>query len=152
MFVCLLEIELGEIVVYMFDVCVVEYMLLLIFEWDVVVVVKFVVQKEVCWVCDGLGYWVFLVDGYYVGWGGFQKEGDEWDYGLVLWLDVFGFGVYILKKVLVFVVVDVCILFVIFFLLLLCKNLGVFKWFGVIFVGEIEYDGVIFLKFRLEMQ
>ena len=59
---------------------------------------KFVTKKEEYWVRDGLGHWAFLVDGTYVGWGGFQKDGDEWDFGLVLRPGSFGLGRRITKN------------------------------------------------------
>lgn len=45
---------------------------------------KVIAAKEACWGRDGLGHWAILHDGEYAGWGGFQREGDDWDFGLVL--------------------------------------------------------------------
>lgn len=45
---------------------------------------KIVAAKEACWERDGLGHWAILHDDGYAGWGGFQREGEEWDFGLVL--------------------------------------------------------------------
>lgn len=41
-------------------------------------------MMDACWARYGLGHWAFLAEGRHVGWGGFQREGDEWDFGLVL--------------------------------------------------------------------
>ena len=78
------EIAPDEIVAHMSDPRVGEHLPLLTSEWDQVAVAEFVAAKEQCWARDGLGHWAILVNGEYAGWGGFQKEGDEWDYGLVL--------------------------------------------------------------------
>ena len=45
-------------------------------------VTEFVAAKEECWDRDGLGHWAILSNNRYIGWGGFQKEGDEWNFGL----------------------------------------------------------------------
>ncbi|WP_298983027.1 GNAT family N-acetyltransferase [uncultured Roseibium sp.] len=134
----------------MSDPRVAEHMPLLTFEWDTAAVAKFVAQKEECWSRDGLGHWAILSDGRYVGWGGFQKEGDEWDFGLVLKPDAFGLGTRISKKALEFAIADKRIPFVTFLLPPTRKNLGALKRIGARCVGEVEYDGAKFLKFRLE--
>ena len=85
----------------------------------------------------------------YVGWGGFQKEGDEWDFGLVLRPDSFGLGTRILKKAIEFAVLE-RIPFVTFLLPTSRKKLGAFERLGAKFVTEIEYEGEKFLKYRLE--
>ncbi|WP_298817716.1 GNAT family N-acetyltransferase [uncultured Roseibium sp.] len=144
------EIESAEIESHMSDPRVAEHMPLLTFEWDAAAVAKFVAQKEKCWERDGLGHWAILSDGRYVGWGGFQKEGDEWDFGLVLRPDAFGLGTSISKKALEFAKADERIPFVTFLLPPSRKNLGALKRIGARCVGEIEYDGAKFLKFRLE--
>jgi len=144
------EIEPAEIAAHMSDPRVAEHMPLLTFEWDAAAVTKFVAQKEACWARDGLGHWAFLSDGRYVGWGGFQKEGEEWDYGLVLRPDAFGLGIRISRQALDFAVADARIPFVTFLLPPSRKNLGALKRLGAVCVGEIDYDGATFLKFRLE--
>lgn len=146
------EIEPAEIIAHMSDPRVAEHMPLLTFEWDAAAVTKFVAQKEACWTRYGLGHWAFLSDGRYVGWGGFQKEGEEWDFGLVLRPDAFGLGVRISKMALDFALADARIPFVTFLLPPSRKNLGALKRLGAVRVGEIEYDGATFLKFRLETE
>ena len=117
--------------------------------WDTEMAKKFVEKKEEFWARDGLGHWAFLAEGQYVGWGGFQKEGDEWDYGLVLRPDSFGLGRRISKKALDFAVADDRIPFVTFLLPPSRKNLGALKRLGAAYVGEVNYGGAKFLKFRL---
>lgn len=149
-FARLSEIEPAEIAAHMSDPRVAEHMPLLTFAWDDAAVRKFVAQKEECWDRDGLGHWAILSDGRYVGWGGFQKEGDEWDFGLVLRPDVFGLGTRISRQALEYAIADERIPFVTFLLPPSRKNLGALKRIGAKFLEEIEYDGARFLKFQLE--
>lgn len=146
------EIDPSEIIAHMSDPRVAEHMPLLTFEWDEVAVAKFVATKEEYWSRDGLGHWAILLNYKYVGWGGFQREGDEWDYGLVLKPTSFGLGTRISRKALAFAVADERIPFVTFLLPPSRKNLGALKRLGAIFVDEIEYDGSTFLKYRLKTE
>ena len=151
-FARLSEIEPTEIAAHMSDPRVAEHMPLLTFEWDAKVAAGFVAKKEECWARDGPGHRAFLLDGRYVGWGGFQKEGDEWDFGLVLRRDAFGLGARISRKVLDFAIADDRIPFVTFLLPPSRKNLGALERLGARQVSQIEYDGAKFLKFRLETE
>jgi hypothetical protein len=99
---------------------------------------------------DGLGHWAILSGGRYVGWGGFQKEGDEWDFGLVLQPDAFGLGARISRQALAFARADDRIPYVTFLLPPSRRNLGALERIGARQVGEIDYDGSRFLKFRLD--
>ncbi len=151
-FVRLPEIDPGEIIAQMSDPRVAEHMPLLTGEWDSVAAARFVATKEASWDRDGLGHWAILDNGEYVGWGGFQKEGDEWDYGLVLKPEAFGLGTRISRKAIEFAIADERIPFVTFLLPPSRKNLGALDRLGARFVAEIEYDGARFLKYRLETQ
>lgn len=151
-FTRLSAIEPDEIMNHMSDPRVAEHMPLLTFEWDRDAVTKFVAAKEECWERDGLGHWAILADGEYVGWGGLQKEGDEWDFGLVLKPGSFGLGTRISRKAIAFATADERIPFVTFLLPPSRKNLGALARLGAKFVGEIDYDGEKFLKYRLETQ
>lgn len=141
--------EESEIVTHMSDPRVAEHMPLSTFEWDAAAVANFVAQKEECWARDGLGHWAILANNQYAGWGGFQKEGNEWDFGLVLRPEAFGLGLRVAKKAFEFAVSDERISFVTFLLPPSRKNLGALERFGAVPVGEVEYDGARFLKFRL---
>ncbi|MEM8976551.1 MAG: GNAT family N-acetyltransferase [Pseudomonadota bacterium] len=149
-FARLSEVDPDEIMAHMKDPRVAEHMPLLTFEWDKNAVVKFVAAKEECWSRDGLGHWAVLSDNVYVGWGGFQKEGNEWDFGLVLKPDSFGLGIRIAKKAIEFANADERISFVTFLLPPSRTKLRALERFGARFVDEIEYDGSKFLKYRLE--
>ena len=151
-FVRLTDISPDEIIAHMSDPRVAEHMPLLTSEWDRNAVAKFVAAKEDYWRRDGLGHWAILCNGRYVGWGGFQKEGDEWDYGLVLKPGSFGLGARIAKEAIEFAIADERIPFVTFLLPPSRKNLGGLARLGARFVEEIELDGAQFLKYRLDTE
>jgi hypothetical protein len=149
-FVRLTEVPAADILGHMRDPRVAEHMPLLTMPWTEETVAAFVAAKDACWTRDGLGHWAFLADGTYVGWGGFQKEGDEWDFGLVLRPDHFGLGVKIAKKALDFARKDARIPYVTFLLPPSRRHLGALRRMGAQQVGDILYEGNRFLKFRLE--
>ncbi|MEM8916609.1 MAG: GNAT family N-acetyltransferase [Pseudomonadota bacterium] len=149
-FARLSEIQPDEILDHMSDPRVATHLPLLTSKWDAAAVDKFVAQKEASWTRDGLGHWAILSNGRYVGWGGFQMEGDEWDFGLVLRPDAFGLGARIAKKAIEFAIADDRIPFVTFLLPPSRKKLAALKKLGATQIGEIDYDGSTFLKFRLE--
>lgn len=145
------EIDIVEITAHMSDPRVAAHMPLLTGRWDDAASRAFVEAKEARWREDGLGHWAILCDGAYVGWGGFQKEGDEWDYGLVLKPDRFGLGARITSKALEFARSDVRISFVTFLLPPSRKKLGALERIGARFVGEVDHGGETFLKYRLDL-
>ncbi|MGI9523529.1 MAG: GNAT family N-acetyltransferase [Hyphomicrobiaceae bacterium] len=149
-FVRLPEIALNEILVHMSDPRVAEHMPLLTCDWDRAVVAEFIIAKEMYWQRDGLGHWAILSNGCYVGWGGFQREGDDWDFGLVLKPYAFGLGPRILKKAIAFAVYDRRIQTVTFLLPPSRKKLKAFERLGASLVGERFYEGAKFLKYSLQ--
>ncbi|MEM7315385.1 MAG: GNAT family N-acetyltransferase [Planctomycetota bacterium] len=144
------RIQPDEIIAHMSDPRVAEHMPLLKNEWDEAAVSKFVADKEACWHRDGLGHWAILFNDNYIGWGGFQKEGDEWDYGLVLKPDAFGLGTRISSQAIEFAFANEGIPFVTFLLPPSRKKLRALDRLGARLVSEVEYDGEPFLKYRLE--
>jgi hypothetical protein len=149
-FARLSDTPLEVLISHMSDPRVGEHMPLLTFTWDRGVAEGFVAAKEACWQRDGLGHWAFLNHGCYVGWGGFQKEGEEWDFGLVLTPDAFGLGVRITRQALAFAATDERIPFITFLLPPSRRNLGALKRLGATFMTEVDYEGTRFLKYRLE--
>lgn len=149
-FVRLPGIPPEAIVAHMSDPRVAEHMPLLTFTWDRKAVSEFVAAKEERWRRDGLGHWAILCNGSYVGWGGFQKEGDEWDFGLVLTPGAFGLGIRISRQAIGFAVADERIPFVTFLLPPSRKHLGALSRLGAEFIDEVEHEGAKFLKFRLD--
>lgn len=146
----LTEVEPAEIADHMSDPRVAEHMPLLTGGWSITDATEFVAMKEACWARDGLGHWAIFADGNYIGWGGFQKEADEWDFGLVLKPDVFGWGRRIALQAITFAKDDPRIPFVTFLLPPSRKNLSALSRLGARHIGEVVYDGEVFLKYRLD--
>ena len=149
-FVRLTEVSAEEITAHMTDPRMAEHMPLLKAEWTHQSTEGFIQAKEACWQRDGLGHWAFLSGGAYVGWGGFQKEGEEWDFGLVLRPDSFGLGPRIARKALNIAKADARIPYVTFLLAPSRRSLRGLERLGAQQVGEIDYDGSRFLKYRLD--
>lgn len=143
------DIPLDQLVAHMSDPRVAEHMPLLKAGWDAAAARAFVAAKEACWRRDGLGHWAILADGRYVGWGGFQKEGEDWDFGLVLQPRDFGLGLPITRAALAFARRDPRIPCVTFLLPPSRRNLGALGRLGARFVEEVTHDGATFLKYRL---
>ncbi|WP_373460348.1 GNAT family N-acetyltransferase [Pseudokordiimonas caeni] len=146
------EIPAGELMAHMSDPRLARHMPLLTYAWDEARIADFVAAKEASWWRDGLGHWAFLKDGTYVGWGGFQKEGDEWDFGLVLRPDCFGLGPAIMRQALAFARADSRIPYVSFLLPPSRTRLGALARLGATFVGEVDYEGSRFLKYCLQTE
>lgn len=149
-FVRLMEIPLAAIADHMSDPRVADHMPLLTPPWTEEDAATFVTAKEAAWSRDGLGHWAFLQDGRYVGWGGFQKEAGEWDFGLVLKPDAFGLGLGIAKQALAFAKRDERIPYVTFLLPPSRRNVAALGRLGARYVGDIDYEGAAFRKYRLE--
>lgn len=149
-FARLTEAPPGDLVAHMSDPRLRAHMPLLTGGWDEADARAFVAAKEACWARDGLGHWAILADGRYVGWGGFQKEGGEWDYGLVLRPQDFGLGQRITRAALDFARADPRIPFVTFLLPPSRRNLGALRRIGAARAGRRRLSGAMFLKFRLE--
>lgn len=142
----------DEIIAHMSVPRVVDHLPLLTQKWDRDVLAGFIAAKEECWRRDGLGHWAILCNGAYVGWGGHQKEGDEWDFGLVLKPDSFGLGTRITRKAIAFAMADERSPFVTFIQPPSRKRLGALARLRARFVGEVDYDGARFLKYRLDTE
>lgn len=148
-FARLYEIEPKDITDHMSDLRLRDHMPLLTQKWDEVATQSFVQEKEACWQRDGLGHWAILLDGNYIGWGGFQREAEEWDFGLVLKPSFFGLGLPIIRKAMSFARQDERICFVTFLLPLSRTRRKALKRLGAEFVAQVDYHGEVFLKYRL---
>lgn len=151
-FVRLTEISLQDLLTHMSDPRIRIHMPLLQQEWNIDTASRFVLKKEEYWQKDGLGHWAFLQNGDYVGWGGFQKEADEWDFGLVLRPNYFGLGLQITQKAMEFAKHDERIQFVTFLLPPSRKSLRAIERLGATFVGKVLYEEMPFLKYRLDVK
>lgn len=149
-FLRLSEVPPEAILAHMRHPRLADHMPLLTFEWTPERVAEFVAAKEACWQSDGLGHWAFTAGGEYVGWGGFQKEGEEWDFGLVLRPDRFGLGRAIASKALAIARADPCIPFVTFLLPPSRRHLGALQRLGARELGHADYAGHSFRRFRLD--
>jgi len=148
-FARLTEVPIAKLVAHMSDPRIRAHMPLLTGPWGEAEAQGFVVAKEKCWVRDGLGHWAFLADGRYVGWGGFQKQGDEWDFGLVLRAQDFGLGARITRATLDFARHERRIPYVTFLLPPSRRNLGALRRIGAKAFGRQDYAGTTFQKYRL---
>ena len=149
-FVRLTEVSINDLLTHMADPRVTEHMPLATAAWDHDACAAFVAAKEACWARDGLGHWGILCGGAYVGWGGFQKEGGEWDFGLVLRPDRFGLGIRITLIALDLARADPRIPYVTFLLSPSRRHLGGLGRLGARYVGKVQHEGRRFLKYRLE--
>lgn len=149
-FLRLTEVSPKAILAHMRHPRLADHMPLLTFEWTPDRVADFIAAKDAMWQRDGLGHWAFETGGSYVGWGGFQKEGEEWDFGLVLRPERFGLGVRIARKALDFARQDPRIPFVTFLLPPSRRHLGALDRLGARELGRVDHAGKTFRKFRLE--
>lgn len=139
----------ASITAHMSDPRVTAHLPLLTQAWDAGMTRDFVTRKEAAWERDGLGHWAILSDGAYIGWGGFEKEGEDWDFGLVLTAAAFGFGLAVAKRALERARADPRIESVTFLLPLSRRHLGGLVRLGAKPEGEVELHGTRFRKFRL---
>lgn len=150
-FVRLPTLEPEVIVAHMSDPRVVAHMPLATGGWDVDRARAFVAAKEACWQRDGLGHWGILDGDRYVGWGGFEREGEAWDFGLVLTPDAFGLGPRILRKALRLARSELGIDAVTFLLAPSRRSLSGLERLGARYLGEVDVGGQTFLRYRLEL-
>ena len=149
-FARLTDVPLRMLVAHMNDPRVGAHLPLLTESWDEDVAARFVAAKEARWRRDGLGHWAILADGAYVGWGGFEREGEEWDFGLVLRPDAFGLGPRIVRLALAFARADPRIERVTFLLAPSRRHTGALTRLGACAVGAVEHGGARFTKHRLD--
>lgn len=145
----LTDVAPATLIAHMSDPRMAAHMPLLEGPWDQDDVARFLTAKQACWQRDGLGHWAIFHDLEYVGWGGFQKEDEDWDYGLVLRPECFGLGMAITKKALEFARSDPRIPSVTFLLPPTRTKLAAFTRIGAVFEKSIHYENEMFRRFRL---
>lgn len=150
-FARLTEVPLATLVAHMTDPRVAAHLPLLTEAWDEGVAARFVAAKEARWRRDGLGHWAIFADGGYAGWGGFEREGADWDFGLVLCPDAFGLGPAIARRALAFARADPRIPSVTFLLAPSRRSLGALARLGAHPLGAVEHAGARFVKYRLDI-
>ena len=137
------------LVAQMADARVAEHLPLLDGAFDVE---AFLQSKAQRWAEDGLGHWAIWQGDVFLGWGGFEKEGDVWDFGLVLTPEAFGQGLAITRRALEFARGDARIETVQFLLAPTRRSVKALARMGAEEVGEVRYGGQTFRRFLLDMQ
>ena len=149
-FAPLMQADPRDLASHMRDPRIRTHLPLLTGEWDEAAQARFLSAKQARWDEDGLGHWAIFADGAYAGWGGFEREGDAWDFGLVLKPECFGLGPRILRQALAFARNDPRIATVTFLLAPSRSNLSALKRMGARPDGELVHAGQQFLRFRLD--
>lgn len=142
------EIDPLVLLQHMTDQRIARHLPLLGTGWDEKRIATFVRDKESCWERDGLGHWAILIDQAYAGWGGFQKEGDDWDFGLVLRPECFTLGRLIFEHALDWLSAHRDIAEVTF-LLPLSRSRRAPETLGARFCGEVVHAGTAFTKWSI---
>ncbi|MBI1492284.1 GNAT family N-acetyltransferase [Halocynthiibacter styelae] len=145
----LTDVAPQDILDHMTDPKVAEHMPLLKTIWNLSTVRHFVAAKEARWTDDGIGHVGIYHKGKYIGWGGFQKEGSDWDFGMVLKTETRGIGPRICKTALK-AAHAAGITAVTFLLPNSRKSTGALKRLGAEELKPVEYDGAQFRKFRVK--
>jgi RimJ/RimL family protein N-acetyltransferase len=117
-------------------------------DWDEGKAADWARGKDAQWQANGYGPWAIRIDGAFAGWGGFQKEGDEADLGLVLLPGFWGHGADIFREM-VRRGRELGIANVTIMLPPSRVRLKGLARLGFEPAGELDYAGERFLKFRL---
>jgi hypothetical protein len=104
--------------------------------------------KDAQWQQNGYGPWAITVDGAFAGWGGFQKEGEEADFGLVLLPGFWGHGKALHDAMMAKGIAELPLDPITILLPPSRVRLKSLARLGYVQTGEIEYAGHRFLKFR----
>lgn len=111
----------------------------------------FIADKEAARAQDGIGHQAILIDGGYAGWGGFARDGAEWDLALVLHPDHFGRGPQILRLLIAEGRADPRIGTALILLAPSRRAVAGMARIGAESLGEVERHGARFLGFRLDL-
>ncbi|MDC9622527.1 GNAT family N-acetyltransferase [Xenorhabdus sp. XENO-7] len=110
---------------------------------------KWVTQKEAQWAQYGYGPWAFVIDNKFAGWGGLQFEEGDADLALVLHPDYWGTGKIIYDEIVRRAFTEMNLETITILLPPSRTRIkGIFR-LGFQPDGEVELDGVRFLRFRL---
>ncbi len=111
----------------------------------------FLQAKAQRWAQDGLGHWAIWQGEEFLGWGGFEKESDVWDFGLVLTPEAFGQGLAITRQALEFAQQEPQIEAVQFLLAPTRRSVRALARMGARETGEVRYGGQTFRRFLLDV-
>jgi len=113
------------------------------------VAARFLAAKEARCRRDGPGHWAIPADGADAGWGGFERDGADWDFGLVLRAESFGLRPAVARRALAFARADPRIASVTFLPAPLRRGLGALPRLGAHPLGEVEHAGARFVEYLL---
>lgn len=146
------DVSASHLLAHMNDSRLAAHLPLLTQPWTEEDVAGFLAAKQKRWLEDGLGHWAIHEGDRYVGWGGFEKEGEVWDFGLVLTPDAFGLGRRVFLKALDYARQDERISVISFLLAPSRKSLSALTRYGAVFVGEDAHAGQRFLRYELDIR
>lgn len=142
------EIPAADLLILLNDPDVRRHMPLAGDGWTEAKALDWARSKDAQWQENGYGPWAIRVDGAFAGWGGFQKEGEEVDLGLVLLPAYWGHGARLFREMVrrgeQMQLSNITIM-----LPPSRTRLSGLARLGFEPMGELQYDGQRFLKFRL---
>ncbi|MDB5542456.1 MAG: N-acetyltransferase [Devosia sp.] len=147
-FLPLSEIAAADLVELLNDPDVRRHMPLAGDHWDEARGLDWAKGKDAQWQENGYGPWAIRIDETFAGWGGFQKEGEEADLGLVLLPAQWGHGAVLFRE-LVRRGREMQLSNVTILLPPSRVRMKGLARLGFEPAGELEYAGHRFLKFRL---
>lgn len=142
------EIPAAQLLELLTDPDVRRHMPLAGDNWDAQSAADWARAKDAQWQENGYGPWAIRIDGAFAGWGGFQREGDEADLGLVLLPGQWGHGAAIFRE-LIRRGIEMQVRNVTIMLPPSRVRLKGLTRLGFEPAGELDYAGQHFLKFRL---
>ncbi|WP_027015844.1 GNAT family N-acetyltransferase [Comamonas composti] len=95
---CFTEIPVKDWMVLLNHPDVIRHMPLADTRWGESAVADWAKAKDAQWQESGYGPHAIRIDGHFAGWGGFQREGDEADFALVLLPQYWGQGASIFRS------------------------------------------------------
>ena len=149
-FVRPIEIDQVSMLAHLREPGIARHLPLLPGDPDPSLVESIISSKEECWNRDGLGHWGILHEGRYAGWGGFQLEVDEWDFGLVLRREHFRNGRAITAQMLGWAQQSTTIETV-SFLLPLSRSERALRRFGAVPSGNVDLGPTQFRRWTLTL-
>lgn len=110
---------------------------------------KFFHSKQLIWNEYGYGPFAININNNFAGWGGFQPEGNDVDFALILHPDFWGWGLKIFKKFQTIAFEEMGLIAITALLPSNRLNSKAISRLGFEYVREVRIDGKKFMKFRL---
>jgi RimJ/RimL family protein N-acetyltransferase len=118
--------------------------------WTEALAIEWAAGKDRQWAANGFGPWALKIDGRFVGWGGFQQEGEDADFGLVLLPEFWGHGFAIARDLFDHDRASLGSRTISILLPPSRTRMKGLARLGFVPDGEFDYDGHRFLKFSLQ--